>query len=61
MVKKIPWTMQEMQEMQVGSLFQEDSLEEETATHSSIRAWKIPGVEEPGGLLFRKPQRAEHD
>ena len=50
MVKKIPWTMQEMQEMQVGSLFQEDSLEEETATHSSIRAWEIPWTEEPSGL-----------
>ena len=50
MVKKIPWTMQEMHEMQVGSLFQEDPLEEETATHSSIRAWKIPWTEEPGGL-----------
>ena len=53
--------MQEMQEMQVGSLFQEDPPEEETATHSSIRAWKIPWVEEPGGLLSRKPQRAGHD
>ena len=39
-----------MQEMQVQSLGQEDSLEEERATHSSILAWKIPWTEEPGRL-----------
>ena len=38
------------QEMQVGSLSQEDPLEEEMATHSSILAWRIPRSEEPGGL-----------
>ena len=38
-----------MQEMQVWSLGQEDSLEKEMATQSSI-AWEIPGTEEPGGL-----------
>ena len=32
-------------------LGREDSLEEEMATHSSVLAWKIPGTEEPGGLL----------
>ena len=32
------------------SLGQEDSLEEEMATHSSILAWEIPWIEEPGGL-----------
>ena len=32
------------------SLGQEDSLEKEMATHSSILAWKIPWTEEPGGL-----------
>ena len=36
-----------MQEMQVQSLGQEDSLEEEMATHSSILAWEIPRTEEP--------------
>ena len=35
-----------MQQMQVRSLGQEDSLEEETATHTSILAWKIPWTEE---------------
>ena len=36
--------------MQVLSLGQEDPLEKEMATHSSILAWKIPWAEEPGGL-----------
>ena len=39
-----------MQEAGVPSLGVEDSLEEEMATHSSILAWRIPGIEEPGGL-----------
>ena len=38
------------QEMQVQSLGQEDILEKEIATHSSILAWEIPWTEEPGGL-----------
>ena len=37
-------------ETQVQSLGQEDPLEEEMATHSSILAWKIPWAEKPGGL-----------
>ena len=39
-----------MQEMQVWSLGLEDPLEEEMATHSSILAWEIPYIDEPGGL-----------
>ena len=39
-----------MWETQVRSLGQEDPLEKEMATHSSILAWKIPWTEEPGGL-----------
>ena len=39
-----------MQETQVQSLGREDPLEEETATHSSILAWRIPWTEEPGRL-----------
>ena len=42
--------MQETQEMQVRSLGQEDPLEMERATHSSILAWEVPWTEEPGGL-----------
>ena len=38
------------QETQVQSLGQEDPLEKEMATHSSILAWKIRWAEEPGGL-----------
>ena len=39
-----------MQETRVQSLGQEDLLEKEMATHSSILAWRIPWTEEPGGL-----------
>ena len=39
-----------LQEMQVRSLGQEDPLEKEMATHSSIVALEIPWTEEPGGL-----------
>ena len=42
--------MQEMLEMQVQFLGQEVPLEEGTATHSSILAWRIPWTEEPGRL-----------
>ena len=38
------------QETQVRSLGREDPLEEGTATHSNILAWRIPWTEEPGGL-----------
>ena len=51
-VVKNPPKKQELQEMQVRSLGQEDSLEEETATHSNILAWEIPWTEEPGGLFM---------
>jgi len=42
--------MQEMKETWLRSLGQEDALEEETATHPSILAWRIPWTAEPGGL-----------
>ena len=48
-----------MQEKQVGSLGQEDPLEKETATHSSILAWEIPWTEEPGGLQSIRSQKSE--
>ena len=41
--------MQETKEMHVQSLGQEDPLEKEMATYSSILAWEIPWTEEPGG------------
>ena len=43
--------------MWLQSLGQEDSLEEELATHSSILAWEIPWTEEPDGLPSIRPQR----
>ena len=42
--------MQEIQETRVRSLGQEDPLEKEMATHSSILTWEIPWTEEPGRL-----------
>ena len=48
------------QEMQVQSLSQEDPLEKEMATHSSVLAWKIPWMEEPGGLLSMGSLRVGH-
>ena len=47
--------------MQVQSLGQEDPLEEDTATHCSILAWRIPWTEEPGGLQSLGLQRVGHD
>ena len=53
MVKRLP----AMQETHVQSLGQEDPLEKDMATHSSILAWKIPWVEEPGRLQSMGSQR----
>ena len=44
-----------------GDLGREDLLEKEMATHSSILAWKIPWMEEPGRLQFMGSQRVGHD
>ena len=45
----------------IRSLGQEDALEQEMATHSTILAWKIPQTEELGGLQSLGSQRARHD
>ena len=50
-----------MQEMQVQSLGQEDTLAKEMATHPSILAWKIPRIEEPGGLQSMGLRRVRHN
>ena len=47
--------------MRVTSLGQEDLLEEEMATHSSILAWRIPWTEEPNGVRPMGLQRVGHD
>ena len=48
-----------MQETQVRSLGQEDLLEKEMATHSSVLAWRIPWTEEPGKLPSMRLHRAQ--
>ena len=50
-----------MQETWVPSLGQENPLEEEIGTRSSILAWKIPWTEEPDGLQSVGSQRVGHD
>ena len=57
---KLP-AMQEMQKTQVRSLGQEDPLEEEMATHSSILSWRIPWTEESGRLQSMGLQRVGHN
>ena len=49
------------QEMWVQSLGQEDLLDKEMATQSSILAWEIPRTEEPSGLQSMELQRVGHD
>ena len=51
----------EMQDTRVQSLGQEDPLGKATTTHSSILTWRIPRIEEPGGLPSMKLQRVGHD
>ena len=57
MIKRLPaiW------ETQVQSLGREDAMEEEMATYSSILAWKIPWMEEPGRLQSVGSQRVGHN
>ena len=50
-----------MQEAWVRSLGQEDPLEKEMATHSSVFAWKIPWTDEPGALQSMGSQRAGYN
>ena len=57
---KNPPAMQETQEMMAQYPDWEDPLEEEMAIHSSILIWKIPWMEEPGGLQSMGSQRVGH-
>ena len=41
--------------------FHFNALEKEMATHSSVLAWRIPGMGEPGGLLSMGSHRVRHD
>ena len=57
MAKSLP----AMWETQVRSLGWEEALEKEMATQSSVLAWRIPRMEEPGGLWSMGSQRVGHD
>ena len=63
----LPWwlsglrTHLPMQETWVRSVGQEEPLEKEVATHSSILAWEIPWMEEPGRLQSMKLQTVGQD
>ena len=67
MIAWLPWWLSGkeprllMQEAWVQSLGQEDPLEKEMTTHSSILAWEISWTEEPGGLQSLELQRVGHD
>ena len=56
---KNPSAVQELQGMQVQSLGQEDPLEREMATHSSILAWRNPWTKEPGRLQSMGSQESD--
>ena len=66
---RLPWWLSSkastcnagVQETRVQSLGQEDPLEKEMATHSSVLAWRIPGTGEPGGLPSMGSHRVGHD
>ena len=63
----LPWVAQTVKHLPamwviwVWSLGQEDPLEKEMATHSSILAWRIPRTEEPDGLQSIGSQRVRHN
>ena len=59
-VKNLP-AVQQKWEMWVQSLGWEDPLEEGMAAQSSIPAWRIPWIEEPGGLQSIESQRVGHN
>ena len=61
LVAQMVKNLSEMHETWVRSLGREDTLENKTATHSSILAWRIPWTEEPGGLQATGSQRVRDD
>ena len=69
-INKLSWKLRnkepvciagDMPETQVQSMGQEDSLEEEMATHSCLLVRKIPWTEESGRLQSMRSQRIRHD
>ena len=61
LVAQIVKNLPAMRETWLQSLGQEDPLEKEMATHSSILAWRIRWMEEPGGLQSMGSQRVGHN
>ena len=61
LVAQMVMSLTAMQDTQVWSLGQKDTLEKEMATHLIIFAWKIPFMEEPGRLHTVGLQRVRHD
>ena len=61
LVAQVVKSLPAMRETWVQSLGQEDPLENEIATHSSILVWKIPWIEEPGRLQSMGSQRVGHN
>ena len=59
--KGLPLAAQETSETRVQSLGWDDALEEEMATHSSVRAWRTARTEEPGGLQSTGRPRVGRD
>ena len=53
--------MQKTEETHVQSLTQEDPLEKEMVTHSSVLAWEIPCTEKSDGLQSMECKRVGHD
>ena len=60
-VERIRLPIQEMQKTLFQLLGQEDPLEKEMASHSSILAWRTPCTKKPSGLQSIGPQRVGHD
>ena len=60
---RLPWWLsgKEFACQWMSSLGQEDPVEKEMASHSSVLAWEIPGTEEPGELKSVGLQRVKHD
>ena len=61
LLAQVVWNLSAMWKTQVRSQGQEDPLEKEMATHSSILTWEIPWTEEPGGLQSMGSQRVRNN
>ena len=58
---RVPWIVRRSNQSILKEISPDYSLEKEMATHSSILAWRIPWMEEPGGLQSTGSQRVGHD